>query len=177
MIAQAVLKEAADCGVRISLNGRSLALRAPVKPPESLLAKLKNHKAGIVALLRQQANEAASAATSRRPWWPNAHPRIVKEPPFGSDCVPAHYRAAWDALLAQCPAGMAPCVWETAMYDAARLFGDFGIELERLGWKPDDLFGAPDGLIWFIKGNYAVCIGSTMAQLGNNRIWMRRAGR
>jgi len=74
-------------------------------------------------------------------------------------------------LLAQCPAGMAPFVWEIAMYDAARLFGDFGIELERLAWKPDDLFGLPHGVVWFIKGNYVAAIGATMAQLGNGRIW------
>jgi putative DNA primase/helicase len=57
------------------------------------------------------------------------------------------------------------------MYDAARLFGDFGLELERLAWKPDDLFGLRHGLVWFIKGNYAAAIGATMVQLGNGRIW------
>jgi hypothetical protein len=59
------------------------------------------------------------------------------------------------------PGRLAPFVWETAMYDAARLFRDFGIELERLAWKPDDLFGLPHGLVWFIKGNYAAAIGAT----------------
>jgi len=97
--------------------------------------------------------------------------RITREAPFGSSGAPPEcYRAEWDVLLAQCPAGIAPFVWETAMHDAARLFGDFGIELERLAWKPDDLFGLPHGLVWFIKGNYAAAIGATMAQLGNNRI-------
>jgi hypothetical protein len=57
------------------------------------------------------------------------------------------------------------------MHDAARLFGDFGIELERLGWKPDDLFALPHGLVWFIKGNYAAFIGAKMAQLSDDRIW------
>ena len=67
---------------------------------------------------------------------------------------------------------IAPFVWETAMYDAARLFGDFGIELERLAWKPDDLFDLPHGLVWFIKGNYAAAIGATTAQIGDGRIWV-----
>jgi hypothetical protein len=74
------------------------------RPPDELLAKLKQHKAEIVALLQQEVDEAASAATSRPSWWPEPHPRIVREPPFGSDCVPTRYRAAWDVLLAQCPA-------------------------------------------------------------------------
>jgi hypothetical protein len=172
MTAAGVLKEAADCGVLVNLNGDSLALKATTKPPASLLAKLKEHKVEIVALLRQE-TEAAGAATSRPSWWPKPHLRIVREPPFGSDgAPPERYRAAWGGLLAQCPSGMAPFVWETAMYDAARLFGDFGIELERLAWKPDDLFGMPHGVVWFIKGNYAAAIGATMAQLGNGRIWM-----
>jgi hypothetical protein len=118
-------------------------------------------------------DEVASSVTSRTPWWPKPHPRIVREPPFGSDAAPARYREAWDGLLAQCPAEMAPFVWETAICDAARLFGDFGVELERLAWKPADLFGMPHGIVWFIKGNYAAAIGATMAQLGNGRIWRR----
>jgi hypothetical protein len=130
MTAARVLKEAAACGVKLLLSGGKLKLKAETRPPDALLAKLKEHKAGIVALL-QEVDEAASAATSRPSWWPEPHPRIVREPPFGSGGVPARYRAAWDGLLAQCPAGMAPSVWETAMYDAARLFGDFGVELER----------------------------------------------
>ena len=142
MTAASVLKEAATCGVKLRLRSGKLQLKAEAKPPDELLAKLKEHKAEIVALLRREADETASAATSRPSWWPLPHPRITREPPFGSSGAPPEgYRAACGALLAQCPAGMAPCVWESAMYDAARLFGDFGIELERLAWKPEDLFG------------------------------------
>jgi hypothetical protein len=300
--ALAIIKEAADCGVRVSLNGASLALKAVTKPSDELLAKLREHKAEIVALLRQEAGiarpepdetaleerktmsigsvpepyldswgrmqcqvpigvsdedyrvavddagrfldrwgslavesewtpgdlfdvprdgslggvvwflngEAVRAldpehattesgrtfirlpaqsvrATVSSPqpksapveppkpsWWPKPHPRIVKEPPFGSDGVPARYRAAWDVLLAQCPAEMEPFVWETAMYDAARLFGDFGIELERLAWSPDDLFGMPHGVVWFVKGNYIAAIGSATVELTNGRMWFNR---
>jgi hypothetical protein len=50
-----------------------------------------------------------------------------------------------------CSAGVAPFVWECAMYDAAWLFGEFGVELERLGWQPVDLFMA-HGLVWLLKG-------------------------
>jgi hypothetical protein len=57
------------------------------------------------------------------------------------------------------------------MYDAARLFGDFGIELKRLAWKPDDLFALPHGVVWFMKGNYVAALGATMVQLGNGHIW------
>jgi TubC N-terminal docking domain len=106
-----IIKEAADCGVRLNLNGDSLALKATTNPPASLLANIKAHKAEIVALLRQEADEATNAATSRPPWWPEPHPRIVRELPFGSDGVPERYRAAWQALLSQCPAGVDLYVW------------------------------------------------------------------
>jgi hypothetical protein len=42
----------AQRGHRVSLNGDSLALMAATKPSASLLAKLKQHKAEIVAALR-----------------------------------------------------------------------------------------------------------------------------
>ena len=52
-----MLKEAAACGVRLSLNGDNLALKASAKPSAALLAKLKAHKAEIVALLRQEQSD------------------------------------------------------------------------------------------------------------------------
>jgi hypothetical protein len=52
--AQALIKEAANCGVRVNLKGDRLALNAVTKPSASLLAKLQQHKTEIVALLRQK---------------------------------------------------------------------------------------------------------------------------
>jgi len=48
MSALATIKEAAECGVRISLNGDSVALKATTKPSTDLLASLKQHNAEIV---------------------------------------------------------------------------------------------------------------------------------
>ena len=76
------IKEAEAHGVSLSLNGGKLIFKAEAKPSAELLAKLKEHKAGIVTLLRiTSAGSCASAATSRPSWWPEPHPRIVKEPP------------------------------------------------------------------------------------------------
>jgi hypothetical protein len=50
--AEAILKQAADYGVEISLNGDNLALDADTKPPASLLANIKQHKAEIITRLR-----------------------------------------------------------------------------------------------------------------------------
>jgi hypothetical protein len=295
MTALAIIEEANNAGVRLSLNGDKLTMKASTKPPDDLLAKVREHKLSIVAILKQEAAgiepgdaqnsakraensahstrdlavanatelvgsglshrnaakllgvghgtisrdltdpngsrpdpnaspksimpagmfetiglnnahewgtnlppdealrlaqaraevraEAARAVSQSTPqvmtpggapaaWHPMPHPRITREPPFGSDGEPpARYRAAWAAVLAKSPDGIKGAAWEQAMYDTARLFGDFGIELERLAWKPDDLFVLPHGLVWFIHGNYCAAIGATMAQMADGRIW------
>ncbi len=58
MSARSVLKDASDCGVRVSLNGDNLAFKATVRLAPELLAKLKAHKAEIVALLLAEVNPA-----------------------------------------------------------------------------------------------------------------------
>jgi hypothetical protein len=50
------------------------------------------------------------------------------------------YTCAWDGLLSQCPAGVNPFIWETAIYDAADLFGFWGTEFDRLRWPAGSLF-------------------------------------
>jgi hypothetical protein len=106
-------------------------------------------------------------------WWPKPYPDIRREPPFGSDDVPARFRSAWQALLAQCPPAVRPFVWEAAIYDAALLFSDFGSLLDNYRWLPGDLFDLPGGLIWFIKGSPVVAIGRSMAQCLDGRIWKK----
>jgi TubC N-terminal docking domain len=64
----AMLKEAAACGVRLTLNGDNLALKASAKPAAALLAKLKAHKAEIVALLRQASCAVHPAGYSDAEW-------------------------------------------------------------------------------------------------------------
>jgi hypothetical protein len=160
--AQAVLKDAADRGVCVSLNGDNLAFKATVRPPPELLANLKMHKAEIVALLR---NEAA-----------HPKPRIVREPPFGSDSVPERFIAAWQALISHRPLGVDVYAWEAAIYDGAALFGDFGKLLDDYRWTPNDLFavprdGRPGGLAWFIKGSPVTALGRVIAQTQDGRIF------
>jgi hypothetical protein len=70
MSAPAVLKEAADCGVRVSLNGDRVALKGAVKAPADLLAKLQKHKAAIVALLRAEGKPEHAASAPGTPATP-----------------------------------------------------------------------------------------------------------
>jgi TubC N-terminal docking domain len=50
--AQTTLKQAADFGVKLTLDGDRLAFKAPTKPPAGLLSTIREHKAEIIALLR-----------------------------------------------------------------------------------------------------------------------------
>jgi hypothetical protein len=54
-----LIREAAKAGVWTALDGDKLTLKAQVKPPDELLAKIKASTYGIIALLRQAAWEAA----------------------------------------------------------------------------------------------------------------------
>jgi hypothetical protein len=66
--ALAVIKEAAESGVRVSLNGDNVALKATVRPSMDLLARFQKHKRGIVALLRQAAVPIRPAGYSDLEW-------------------------------------------------------------------------------------------------------------
>jgi hypothetical protein len=104
------------------------------------------------------------------------NPRIRREPPFGLDHVPPRYEPAWRDLLAQCPAGVTPYVWQAAIFNTAGLFGHWGELLDPFGFMPGNLFDVPcddkpGGLVWFIKGSPIVNIGRQMAQCQDGRIW------
>jgi hypothetical protein len=89
--------------------------------------------------------------------WPA--PKIAKTSPFGANEVPSRYRDGWQALLAGCPPWAAPWQWETAIFDIRNLFGEWGAELLRLSWQPNDIFDRWHGLAWFLRGQHVTAIG------------------
>ena len=104
--------------------------------------------------------------------------KIVRVPPFSCDAAPERYKAAWEALLAQCPPMIAAIVWQAAVSDCADLFGYWGLQLARLGFKPGDIFdvpygGKPGGLAWAMKGSPVMALGPGTAQFQDGRIWRR----
>jgi hypothetical protein len=119
MSALATLKEAAKCGVRVSLNGDSLALKAGTKPPPDLLAKLRTHKAEVVALLRKEACAA-------RPTEPDLV-ELEERMGMAMDSVPEPYLDAWRRLKCQRPMAVSDLAWRQAIYVAGRLFDAFTI--------------------------------------------------
>jgi hypothetical protein len=163
MSAQQAISAALRAGIGIEVDSGDLVLEAPEEIPADIIAGFKRHKPEIPRMLR--------AAV-----YPE--PRIVREPPFGSDGVPERYRAAWQALLAQCPPSVTPYVWEAAIYDGADLFGWWGAELDRFHWPPGDLFDVPydgrrGGLAWFIRGDPVVALGPAKAFTQARRVFER----
>jgi hypothetical protein len=154
---------------------RKLAM--PAGGPLAKVANLAKEAAAAAPVmdgpLAKVANLAKPAASI-----PPLNPRITRQPPFGSDRMPAQYAQAWQAMLDQCPPGVKPFQWEAAIFDAAALFGDWGALLVEYGWAPNDLFAVPHhdrqgGLAWFIKGSPVVALGRQMAQTQDGRIYRR----
>src|SRR5262245_41956501 len=97
-------------------------------------------------------------------------PRIGAEPPFGG--LHPRYGPAFEALCAQCPAGVDCFAWSAAACDAAATLSFFGTELARLNWTSADLF-APNGLAWWLKGDAVVAIGPRRAFTQSRRVFER----
>jgi hypothetical protein len=159
--AQAIIKQAADCGVSVSLNGDSLALKAATKPSASLLAKLKQHKAEIVAALRLEGGIAPPEPDEAE---------IEERKGMAMGGVPAAYADAWARLQIQKPMRVSDAEWRQAIDDADRFLDQRGSLAMELGWAAGELFdvprdGRPGGLIWFIQGECVWGLGPEYAVL------------
>jgi hypothetical protein len=53
---------------------------------------------------------------------------------------------------------------------------EWGAELLRLGWQPEDIFGQWTGVGWFIRGSAVMAIGPRHAFIADGRVF-ERAGR
>jgi hypothetical protein len=65
MSATEALRMAHAAGIDLSIDGDDLVLEAPLEPPPAVLGMLRQHKAGVVKLLRPelQANGFATGLT------------------------------------------------------------------------------------------------------------------
>jgi hypothetical protein len=178
MSAAACLEKAIASGVKLYVEAGRLRGRG-ARPEPDLAATLREHEAEIVALLASRESAAQPARPSRAPVtpaptdgpWPE--PKIIGSPPFGVDHVPSRYEAGWQNLLASCPSWAAPWQWDVAIFSCRDLFGEWGAELLRLDWKPEDLFDRWHGLAWFLRGQHVTAIGARRAFLEDGRIFER----
>jgi hypothetical protein len=135
-IALALVREIANAGGRVRLQGDDLRLLAPEPLPDDLRARLRQHKADIVALLAvtEPANEGtpepqATASTDRLP----------QEIANGVSAVQS----------AEGARGIPPQRWPRVQRDAARLVeGGWVQQALTLGWTAADLFGCDQCAPW-----------------------------
>jgi TubC N-terminal docking domain len=132
-----LLREVSETGGTVRLEGDGLRLSAPEPLPDELRARLRQHKAEIVALL--SAAEPASDV-------------VVVEGQPGQDLagLPREIADGVHAILtADGARGIPPQRWPRVQRDAARLVE--GGWLERalaLGWTAADLFGCDRRAPW-----------------------------
>ncbi|WP_036258180.1 hypothetical protein [Methylocapsa aurea] len=167
MSALTIIKEASACGVLVSLNGDRLALKAVAKPPADLLAKLREHKAAIVTLLRQ-----AESPT------PELGAAALEERAAAADGVPEPYRDAWARLQIQKPIGVSDQEWRQAIAAAGLFLDQWGSLAVQFEWSPGDLFDVPrdgetGGVIWFCHGEEVRSLGPEHAVTASGRVFDR----
>jgi hypothetical protein len=135
-VALDLLRQVTETGGTVRLEGDMLRLSAPEPLSDELRARLRQHKAEIVALL--SAAEPENDASAGRP----AVDHLAGLPREIADGVRA-------VLSADGARGIPPQRWPRVQGDAARLVG--GGWLERalaLGWTAADLFGCDRRAPW-----------------------------
>ena len=152
MSALVALQSAAHWGVSLKLNDDKISFKARVRPPPELLDALREHKAEIIALLRQVACADPDEA------------EIVERKAMAMGGVPEAYLDGWARLQCQRPATVSDDEWRQAIVDAGLFLDQWGGMAVELGWTPADLFdppseGNPGGLVWRIRGQGIRALG------------------
>jgi hypothetical protein len=82
MSAIAVIKQVEKAGIRLVLNGDNLRLKGAAEPPPKLLARIREHKLSIVAILEQKAAGIEQNHLAKEPSKPSKPPAPSgKSPP------------------------------------------------------------------------------------------------
>jgi hypothetical protein len=135
-VALDLLREVTETGGTIRLEGGALRLSAPEPLPDELRARVRQHKAEIVALL-----SAAEPAN-------HASPEV--SPVRGVASLPREIADGVRAILSADRArGIPPQRWPQVQHDAARLVeGGWAQQALNFGWTAADLFGCDQRAPW-----------------------------
>ena len=159
-----LLREVSEAGGTVRLEGDMLRLSAPEPLPDHLRARLRQHKAEIVALLSaaEPANDRGAGSRRRRPGRQDLPPEVA-------DGVRA-------ILAAEGARGVPPNRWPQVQRDTHQLVERRWLHAALdLGWTTADLFGcdqrAPwhrldrSGLVLLMGGHEIVELSSDVATL------------
>jgi TubC N-terminal docking domain len=132
-----LLREVSEDGGAVRLDGDTLRLSASEPLPDDLRARLRQHKAEIVALL-----SAAEPTNTAAPEGPPVR-TITGVPQEAADGVRA-------VLSADRARGIPPQRWPQVQRDTARLVeGGWAQQAFALGWSIADLFGCDQRAPWY----------------------------
>ena len=139
VVAVDLLREIAEAGGAIRLEGDMLRLSAPEPLPDELRARLRQHKRELMVLLRSPAEPADDAASET--------PAVVD----GAAGLPEELAAAVRALLAAEGADGVPSGhWPRVRRDARQLVERGWLRRAlALGWTAADLFGCDRRAPWY----------------------------
>jgi len=157
MSASAILKEAEASGVTFGLNGDKLAIKFAAKPSPDLLVRIREHKAGIVELLRQEAasppverqakiaapdNDATTVCMAQAKIHPapdtDLEVEIEDRKGTAAGGVPEPYLDAWARLQCQKPMRVSDAEWRQAIDDAGRFLDQWGSLADEFQWTPGE---------------------------------------
>ena len=93
---------------------------------------------------------------------------------LAADGVPAVYLDAWARLNCQRPGGVSEGDWLRALDDGGRFLDDFGERAAEIGWRPGELFDVGRGLVWNLRGERVLAIGTHGVRLSNGLVLHRR---
>ncbi len=64
--------------------------------------------------------------------------------------------------------------WLRALDDGGRFLDDFGEKAAEIGWRPGELFDVGRGLVWSLRGERVLAIGTHGVRLSNGLVLHRR---
>ena len=188
-----LLAEAYRHGVRlIATPAGTIKARALTAPPAELLAKLKAHRAELVAALGPAENgegrQDSAKAANNTAWRSSAELAV-----FGNrerSSVPAEWLAGCARLDPARPSADVPLRrWQQFIDDVGRFLDNgFAARAAALGWGPFDIFGCDrdrpfaridqQGLCWLVTGNRVVNLFENAAVIqtwtGQRQTWRRK---
>ena len=125
--------------------------------------------ATTATLLQSSVNCSKVAVVASQPV-----PEIEERAGLAADSVPPVYLDAWARLNCRRLGGVTEGDWLRALDDGGRFLDGFGEKAAEIGWSPSELFDVGRGLVWNMRGERVLAIGTQGVRLRNGLVLHRR---
>jgi hypothetical protein len=129
----------------------------------------QRHPATSATLLQNSRNRSKVAVVASQPVL-----EIEERAGLAADSVAPAYLGAWARLNCQRPGGVTEGDWLRALNDGGRFLDGFGEKAADIGWSPSELFDVGRGLVWNLRGERVLAIGTHGVRLSNGLVLHRR---